>query len=52
VKQNLNNWSGGLAAAAIAGITAFFAEDTDFLDPMMRTQLATEMKKKINFSLQ
>ncbi|KAN0074470.1 hypothetical protein V8E55_011882 [Tylopilus felleus] len=48
-KQNLNNWRAGFASAAIVAITAFFAEDPDFLDPAVRTAFATDMIKKNRF---
>ncbi|KAG9309052.1 hypothetical protein JVU11DRAFT_11071 [Chiua virens] len=48
-KQNLNNWHAGFAAAAIAAITAFFAEDDDFLDSVERVRFAEYMIKKNHF---
>ncbi|KAG6382168.1 hypothetical protein JVT61DRAFT_816 [Boletus reticuloceps] len=48
-KQGLNNWRGGLAAAAVAGIAALFAEHAIFLDPKMRVDFVTDMMKKNRF---
>ncbi|KAF9241306.1 hypothetical protein BU15DRAFT_60932 [Melanogaster broomeanus] len=47
--QGLNNWRGGFAAAAVAIITTFFANDTDFEDPDQRIEFAKAMLKKSRF---
>ncbi|KAF8126260.1 hypothetical protein EV363DRAFT_1174427, partial [Boletus edulis] len=49
VAQALNNWRSGFAAAAIAVITTFFANDADFANSVTRTQFAKAMLQKNRF---
>ncbi|KIJ16002.1 hypothetical protein PAXINDRAFT_11042, partial [Paxillus involutus ATCC 200175] len=48
-KQSLNNWRSGFAAAAVAVITTFFANDIDFEDPNQCVKFAKVMLKKSRF---
>ncbi|KAF8415956.1 hypothetical protein L210DRAFT_3656892 [Boletus edulis BED1] len=45
----LNNWHSGFAAAAIAVITTFFANDADFTNSITHTQFAKAMLQKNRF---
>ncbi|KAF8837099.1 hypothetical protein BDN67DRAFT_1014127 [Paxillus ammoniavirescens] len=48
-KQSLNNWRSGFAAATVAVITTFFANDTDLENPDQRVEFAKSMLKKSRF---
>ncbi|KAI6096717.1 hypothetical protein F5141DRAFT_1220509 [Pisolithus sp. B1] len=45
-KQSLNNWHGGFAAASMAVITMFFANDIDFEDSKQHVDFAKAMLKR------
>ncbi|KAG1844847.1 hypothetical protein DFJ58DRAFT_843940 [Suillus subalutaceus] len=44
-KQRLMEWRGGFGVAACSILTAFFAQDTDFLDPAAREDFSRAMLK-------
>ncbi|KAI6006920.1 hypothetical protein EDD15DRAFT_2190587 [Pisolithus albus] len=48
-RQSLNNWRGGFAAASMAVITTFFANDVDFEDSEQRVDFAKAMLKRNRF---
>ncbi|KAG2132523.1 uncharacterized protein EDB93DRAFT_1056147, partial [Suillus bovinus] len=48
-KQRLMEWRGGFSIAACSILTAFFAQDTDFLDPAAREDFSRAMLKHNRF---
>ncbi|KAI6044797.1 hypothetical protein EDC04DRAFT_2639816 [Pisolithus marmoratus] len=48
-KQSLNHWRSGFAAAAVAIITIFFANDVDFEDAAHRIEFSKAMLKRNRF---
>ncbi|KIK37998.1 hypothetical protein CY34DRAFT_91716, partial [Suillus luteus UH-Slu-Lm8-n1] len=48
-KQHLMEWRGGFGVAACSILTAFFAQDTDFLDPEACKEFSQAMLKQNRF---